>query len=179
MCRNEWWECIGLPASPALSRPIRGKDAKAWSLAEMSYHESSRDCYQHWWRAASPQAWGLLQVPGGLFKLGLNDEELMSEGATVESRVGGQGQVTGRAARGRVRSGEGWCAVHGDAMLSTRRFLWASHGLHRVSWLTCVEHTCELSLCHRVQDAHPALECLRSSQPQGHTTCGKDYFGLL
>lgn len=54
---------------------------------------------------------------------GLEDEELMSEGATVESRVGGQGQVTGIAARGRVRSGEGWCAVHGDAMLLTRRFL--------------------------------------------------------
>lgn len=102
----------------------------------------------------------------------------MSEGATVESRVGRQGQVTSVAARGRVRSGEGWCAVHGDAMLLTRQFCEHLMGC-RVSWLTCVEHTCELSLCHGVQDAHPALECLRSSQPKGHTTCGKYYFGLL
>lgn len=70
MWGNEWWEWVGLPASPALSRSIRGKDAKAWSLAEMSYRESSRDRYQHaaehWWRAASLQAALLWKLRLGL-----------------------------------------------------------------------------------------------------------------
>lgn len=68
-------------------------------------------------------AWAFLQVRGGLYKLGFEEEMLMSDDVTAESWVGRQIQATGIGARGRVLNEEGWCAVHGEAML------WASQSL--------------------------------------------------
>lgn len=75
------------------------------------------------WLVMEASAWALLQVRGGLYTLRFEEEELVSEETAVESWVGGRSQATGIAARGKVLSGDGWYALHGDAMLLARQFL--------------------------------------------------------
>lgn len=139
-----------------------GKTPRAWNIAE-----ASCICWSQHMIIQSPDIEHLLCRPvsrgkvylgsrAGLrwsVKVGVWRGNADVEEAAVQSWVGGQDQATGITARGRE---EGWCAVHGDAILLARQFLWTSHELHALSWLTCLEYTCSPST---------VIECGRKTLP--------------